>query len=164
MKIFFLSCCICSSSSLFVSASVGGAVPFGLTWTPQQKFQMAVLPDAEIRLHVREFQIQSRYLLICSVLSLCFNCMKIFSADKLFCYSLNIDTVFLSQFPCSNRIDKTNKTSDDKFGLSSSSLLSDVYFSLMECLISSFKSVWVFDFICSCSCVWVFLFCLFLLL
>lgn len=27
----------------------------------------------------------------------------------------------------------------------------------MECLISSFKSVWVFDFICSCSCVWVFL-------
>lgn len=81
--------------------------------------------------------------------------MGIFSADKLFCSILNINTFFYLSFHV--LAEQINKTSDHKFGLSSNSLLSDVYFSLMEGLISSFKSVWVFDFICSCSCVGVFL-------
>ena len=58
------------------------------------------------------------------------------SADKLFCYNLNINIDFYLGFHV--LIEQIKRVKHDKFGLSSMSLLSDVYFSLNECLISSF--------------------------
>lgn len=133
----FLGCCLCSSSVLSLLL-LGMLCHMGLTGLHSRNFrwQFYLMQKSD---YLSE-SFKSREDIYLSVVS--YLCVSI-AWESFLLISSFVTSWILTLFYLSFHVltEQINKTSDDKFGFSCNSLLSDVYFSLMEYLISSFKSV-----------------------